>query len=146
MQGRRKSEFLSQLCCSLTNKLYGVTPLCCVFVLCIRTVYSPSQRFWWMRHWSVQWSLYFLEERQYEKTGYDIIQNGGEIMLWIFCQNLLTMFFSLVSRQGKGLTKTTKSVAVMEQDYLQDDWLICFIHMVLLLWHSLSPLQSAKVC
>lgn len=30
-----------------------------------------------MRHWSVQWSLYFLEERQYEKTGYDIIQNGG---------------------------------------------------------------------
>lgn len=31
MQGRRKSGFLPQPCCSLTNKLYGVTPLFCVF-------------------------------------------------------------------------------------------------------------------
>lgn len=129
MQGRRKSGFLSKLSCSLTNKLYGVTPF--VFsILYIRTVYSPSQRFWWMRHWSVQWSFLFLRGKALWEGRLWCYPRMGEIMLWILCQSLLTMFSSLISRQGKGLTKTT--VAVMEQDNLQYVWLISFIHIVVL--------------
>lgn len=69
--GRNLGSFLTFAVHSLISCMESL-PLSVFFILYIRTLYSASQRFWWMRHWPVQWSLYFLEESHYEKAGYDI--------------------------------------------------------------------------
>lgn len=108
-------------------------------ILYIRTVCSPSQRFWWMRHWSMSF-VFPRGKALWEGRLWYYRRIGGKQC----CEYLARTFLRCSSLWFPGKGEGCQKLPSLWQSWNRIlcnmfDWSVSSI-----LWCSLSPLQIAK--